>query len=416
MVFLRLGGRLNGPGGLVHIDINHKPQQNNAWRILSPMGQLMSVDAFFYRTARGVNSVRLWVFCVLVLGWCAASQARPFVFGYAVWWVPQAETIRAMPHVDRIKFIEVRIDAEGRLPERHGWPQQWQALRDAAATHGVPIDVALTQFSLADFNALFGDPNRIQRLTQEALKLADDPAVAGIHLDVEMVGTVNAKAALRYKAFVLDMAQKLKAKQPARLLGVFFNYGAERQIYDAATLAVADHVILQGYDAHWLNSEVAGPLAPLGGPDAVTWTGMLATARSLGLPPQRLLMGFPTYGHEWKVQPCSPRGLRKAPGETTSFASVSYPQAPQLRHSVVERVLAHGLQYDPETGSAHYRIDAPDGSCVVGWFEDWWTLHRKLDWMEQEKLAGLSFFPLGYDGADLVAQAARRFRAAGAAP
>lgn len=380
------------------------------------MGQFRSINALFHRTTQAAAWVRFCVGCVLLLGGCAAVQARPLVFGYAAWWVPQAETIRAMPHVDRIKFIEVQIDREGRLTERHGWPQQWQPLRDAAATHGVPIDVALTQFSLADFNAVFGDPRRIQRLTQEALKLADDPAVAGLHLDVEMVGNVNAQAALRYKAFVLDLGQQLKAKQPARLLGVFFNHGAERQIYDAATLVVADHVILQGYDTHWLNSEVAGPVAALRGPDVVTWAGMLATAQSLGLPPQRVLMGFPTYGYEWKVKPCSPRGLRQAPGETTSFASVSYPQAPQLRHSVVERVLAHGAQYDPETGSAHYRIDAPDGSCVVGWFEDWWTLHRKLDWMEQEKLAGLSFFPLGYDGADLVAMAARRFRATAVAP
>lgn len=343
-------------------------------------------------------------------------MARPFVFGYAAWWVPLAETTRAMPHVDRLKFMEVRIDPEGQLPERHGWPQQWQPLRDAASVHGVPIDVVLTQFSAADFNALFGSPGRIQRLTQETLNLANDPAVAGIHLDVEMQATVDAKAAERYKAFVLDLAKKLKAKQPSRLLSVFLNHGAERQLYDAATLAVVDHVILQGYDTHWLNADVVGPVAPLRGPDVLTWEGIFKTARSLGLPPQRVLMGFPTYGYEWAVQPCAPRGKRVAPGETTTFERVNLPLSPQLRNSVVGRVLAHGAHYDAESGSAHYLIKGQDGSCVVGWFEDWWTLQRKLDWAMQEQLAGVAFFPLGYDRAELVALAARRFREPAAAP
>lgn len=351
----------------------------------------------------------MWVAAVLLFT-STLSHARPFVFGYAAWWVPQAETLRALPHVDRIKFIELRLDPEGRLADRHGWPTEWQELRRAASNLGVPIDLSLTQFAPADFDALFGSPERIARLTKEVVNLAGDPAVSGIHLDVEMVGAVNAKARQNYRAFVLDLSRRLKALQPSRLLSVFLNYAKEGHLYDAATLAVPDHVVVQGYDAHWVNSEVAGPVAPLHGPDMVTWESMLGLARSLGLPPQRLLMGFPTFGYEWQVKPCGPRGLRVAPGETTVFGRMVLPQAPQLRNSVVGRVLAHGVQYDEQSGSAYYRIDAPDGGCTVGWFEDWWTLQLKLDWVLREQLAGIAFFPLGYDDSDLVALTARRFR------
>jgi spore germination protein YaaH len=352
----------------------------------------------------------VWAGTVLLALMPLAASARPFVFGYAAWWVPQAQTVQALPHVDRIKFIEIRLDPEGRLTERHGWPSEWQELRQAALSRGVPIDLSLTQFAPADFNALFGSPQRIARLTREVMLLAADAAVSGIHLDVEMVGAVDAQATLNYRAFVLDLSRRLKAMEPGRLLSVFLIYAKDRHVYDAATLAVVDHVVVQGYDAHWVNSEVAGPIAPLQGPDVVTWESMLRLARSLGVPSQRLLMGFPTFGYEWKVQPCHPRGTRIAPGETTVFGRVHLPKAPQLRNSVVGRVLAHGVQYDVPTGSAYYRVDAQDGSCVVGWFEDWWTLQRKLDWLEREQLAGIAFFPLGYDDTDLVALTARRFR------
>lgn len=342
--------------------------------------------------------------------------ARPLVFGYALWWVPEAETIRALPHVDRLKFMELRLAPDGRISDRHGWPGQWTALRNAAGALGIPIDISLTMFSPEDFNALFGSPERVKRLQQEVLDLARADGVAGVHLDIEIFSTVQARATQRYRDFVVDLSRQLNEMKPQRLVSVFFNYGAEKYLYNAASLAGVGHVIVQGYDAHWLGSEVAGPLAPLQGPDVVTWEKMHATALSLGVSPQRMLMGFPTYGYEWSVKPCQPRGKRIAPGETTVFGRVHLPQAPNLRNSVVGRVLAHGANYEAQSGSAYYRVDAADGSCLVGWFEDWWTLQRKIDWVQREKLAGLAFFPLGYDESELVGFAARRFRALAQTP
>lgn len=337
--------------------------------------------------------------------------AQPFVFGYVSWWVPQALTIQSLPDVDRLKFMEFRIGSDGRVQDRHGWPDDWKPLRDAAATRGIPLDIAFTLFTPADFNAVFGSVERTQRLQKEIIAVASDASVTGIHLDVEIFSPVNAKAATRYRSFVVELGQQLRALVPRKSLSLFLNYAADKYLYDAATLADVDHVILQGYDAHWLDSDVAGPLAPLGGPDIITWEKMWATAKSLGLSGNRVLMGFPTYGHEWKVKPCAPRGKRVAPGEATVFGRVWLPSAPNLRNSAMGRVLAHGVTYDAESGSAYYQIKAADGSCVVGWFEDWWTLQRKMDWVMRENLAGIAFFPLGYDDGDLVSIAAHRFRA-----
>jgi hypothetical protein len=349
---------------------------------------------------------------LLALGfWNTASALdRPLVFGYAAWWVPQAETLLALPDVDRLKFIEFRLSADGRIADRHGWPEQWTALREGAAKLGIPLDVAVTLLSPADFDALFGSSERVQRLEKEVLSLVQDKLVAGIHLDVEIFTPVSAKAAQRYRAFVVSLSRQLKQQSPVKSLSVFLNHAADVYLYDAASLLGVDHVILQGYDAHWLGADVAGPLSPLLGPDTITWEKMWATAQKLGLPPQRVLMGFPTYGYEWTVKPCGPRGKRIAPGETTVFGRVWLPQAPNLRNSVMGRVLAHGVQYDEVTGSAYYTVGAADGSCVVGWFEDWWTLHRKMDWLIAQKLAGIAFFPLGYDNGTLVNTAARRFK------
>jgi spore germination protein YaaH len=39
---------------------------------------------------------------------------------------------------------------------------------------------------------------------------------------------------------------------------------------------------------------------------------------------------------------------------------------------------------------------------VEGWFEDIRGLKRKSDYLEEQKLSGIAFFPLGYDGGQLI--------------
>jgi GH18 family chitinase len=41
---------------------------------------------------------------------------------------------------------------------------------------------------------------------------------------------------------------------------------------------------------------------------------------------------------------------------------------------------------------------------MQGWFDDWWTLIRKTDYLVQEQLGGIAFFMLGYDEGQLVNQ------------
>lgn len=358
--------------------------------------------------------LRVFMGIGVVLGMCFVvplAQARPMVFGYVAWWVPEVAQGDGLANVDRLKFMEFKVGPEGKVVDKSGWPEKWADLRGQAALRGIPIDLAYTLFSPADFNALFSSTERTKRLQKEMLEQVQRDSVAGIHLDVEIFSPVQPKAAQRYREFVIDLGRQLKALPAPKALSVFLNYAADQYIYDAASLAGADHVIVQGYDAHWLGGDVAGPVSPLKGPDAVTWTKMLATTQKLGLPPSRVLMGFPTYGYEWPVKPCSPRGTRVGKGEATTFGRVNLLAAPAIRNSVMGRVLAHGGRHDWDVGSAYYMVDAHDGSCLVGWYEDWWTLESKLDWVEKEGLAGLAFFPLGYDGGELVGLAARRFRA-----
>jgi hypothetical protein len=84
-------------------------------------------------------------------------------------------------------FMELRMGSDGQIGNPYGWPAQWGELRSAATSRGIPLDLVLTQFKVAHFNALFGSARRVRQLESDVLRLAADSVVSGIHLDVEII-------------------------------------------------------------------------------------------------------------------------------------------------------------------------------------------------------------------------------------
>src|SRR5574343_1697100 len=78
-------------------------------------------------------------------------------------------------------------------------------------------------------------------------------------------------------------------------------------------------VVVQGYDAHWQESRVAGPVAPLDGPYGVTWKAGMQQMDALGVPRAKQLFSFPLYGYEWSVEPSKGASKVLSKGVTTTF-------------------------------------------------------------------------------------------------
>lgn len=332
----------------------------------------------------------------------AAMAAAPKAWGYIAWWVPDSWRSLPLGEFDRLLFFDMPINAKGEISERNGWPERWSDLRGATQLSGTPLELTLSCFDAEIFNSLFATPQATQQLLDQAVELAGDAGVGGLHLDIEIYSQARPESIERYRSFTRDLSNRLRQLAPARTLSVFFPMGAEAPLYDAATLAQVDHVVLQGYDSHWLESKTAGPVAPLRGQEAVTWEKSVAQGLHLGVPRERLLLSFPLYGYEWPVKTGKLRAPTSGKGVKTFFAAVPEGDGPEVHVNVQERVRQFGATHDPVSGSSHYQFKRKDGKFVEGWFEDWWSLARKVDYLVSERLGGLAFFPLGYDRGELV--------------
>ncbi len=322
--------------------------------------------------------------------------------GYLAWWMPDSWRSVPLNELDRLLFFGLTVDPSGHVSDRHGWPEQWQELQAATRLHQVPVDVALTLLDAKGFNALFGSESAVNTLMTDALELANQSQVAGLHLDVEVYDGANPMAITHYRNFVVTLAGQLQQLSPPKILSVFCQAGGHPPLYDAETLHHASLVVMQAYDTHYQGSPNAGPVAPLAGSDALTWRSAASTGVALGVPKDRLVMGFPLYGYEWPVKTGQLRSAVQGGGQVTTFAAVPPNVLPAIQTSITQRVQQYGATHDPVSGSSHYQFKNTGGRRIEGWFEDWWSLGKKFDFLVKEQLGGMAFFVLGYDDGALV--------------
>lgn len=232
------------------------------------------------------------------------------------------------------------------------------------------MDLTLTLFDVSEFEQLFASPGATQRLFDECIVLVNQDGVAGLQLDIELYTWISKQAIENYQAFIRHLSHALSHFSSPKTLSVFFPMGGESQLYDSQTLQHVDYLVLQGYDAHWKGSKRAGPVAPLNSDEAVTWKKAVGQGMALGMPRERMLLGFPLYGYEWQVQNPQLRSTTADEGVATTFAPMPARLLPEFPFNVQDRIRLYGANHDPLSGSSYYQFEKEPRQFVEGWFED----------------------------------------------
>ena len=155
----------------------------------------------------------------------------------------------------------------------------------------------------------------------------------------------------------------------------------------------ADAIFIMGYDFHRPQSDSVGPVAPIEGP-GFNITQMLKEHLSK-VPPNKVILGVPYYGYNWIVEDDSEYAKRIDGSDLNGFSqSQSY-----------ETVLETIIEVDPilkwnEEGKAPYftYVSPETGSLRTAYYENADSLAVKYDLINQNNLAGVGIWALGYDG------------------
>jgi spore germination protein len=332
-----------------------------------------------------------------------SKSSRLQAWGYFPSWMEDSWKTLDLSVWNRIILFELPVSSAGDVTPLDYKYHNWRAVTSAVHDLGGKFDVAFTLMDEKIFHAVFQDEQAWQRLSANIFESGKQAGISGVHLDFEIYGSVSSQADAGFQRFIGSLSNKLHSLPHQITLSVFLPMGTRNQLFRETTLSHVDHIVVQGYDAHWAGSTNAGPVAPLRGPHPLTWEKSLHRVLALGVPRTKVLFSIPYYGYEWQVSSGNQGASTIGPGITVSYAPVHADLLPDIRVSVLERVSLYGVKRDPESGSPYYVYRTAQGHWYQGWFEDNISLAAKLDFIKREKLCGVAAFPLGYDAGNFDA-------------
>lgn len=303
------------------------------------------------------------------------KRRRLRVGGYAYPYIDRALLIRTLPFLTYLWIFSYGFTEQGTpIPA-----DDTALVRLARAYDTVPLLVLTTigadgQFSAERAELLLRNEGLQQTLLQNLLILMRERGYGGMDVDFEYIPAAlreNYIAFLQRCAalcrnngliFTTVAAPKTFAAQPGLLY----------EAHDYPRLgAVADQLFLMTYE--W--GYTYGPpmaVAPL------PQVRQVANYAVTEVPPQKLLLGIPNYGYDWRL-PYTPN---------TAARSIGNEQAIRI-------AAGHGaeIRFD-ETAASPYFYYAERAQAHVVWFEDVRSIERKLALADELSLGGIGYWNL----------------------
>lgn len=359
---------------------------------------------------RALQIIALLFVCSVWLGTSDAhaqgTAPAPRVAGYYAWWMGDAWRDMDLSLYDRVVFFTTRVDSAGFIRTRNGWPEDWVDLQAAADSAGTELVPTVAMMRSDTILPVFADSVRWMRLIDDIELMMREAGSRGVHLDVELFEPAPDSVATGFMSFVRALRERLPSDRDISMFSPAFDVS---RLYDLGVLApYVDAFYVQGYDLHWLNGPSAGPVAPLDGWAGANWRNIVTRYREAGIADDRIVMTVPYFGYEWPVAHTGFGAPTVGEGQILTYAKVDSTRLPDIQRSVENHLETLGLLRDDPSGSPFY-TRADSAGVYQGWFEDEASLQSKLDFIEQEGLAGAAVFLMGYDNG-LFEPLLRRFR------
>jgi len=323
------------------------------------------------------------------------------VIVYHPWWAGKAWRMYDWDGLDEVYFFDIELDGNGYFKAAHDWPLAWLDMIQQAKTAGVAVAPTITLSNRQDFVELFGNRYNWNLLIQnilEAVRITDAPVV---HLDIEIFESVPSYAREGFTEFVATLRKRLRERGGPQELSMYLLAHDPGDVFDERRLARwVDYFIVQGYDLHWADGAVAGPVAPISDWDGAGWNAILRRLDEEGIPRKKLIMAIPFYGYEWPVESPDPGAPVRGKGRAITYAPVDTLQMPTFKIAALDRIRTYGFERDPKSGSPFYVFQDSTG-WYQGWFEDPESIRRKIAFIKEQGLAGVAVFSPAYDNGTL---------------
>lgn len=195
----------------------------------------------------------------------------------------------------------------------------------------------------------------------------------GINLDIEQIPSTDFVV---FSQFIEKFSKATKQAQLTLSIDLQPESAITPNIgyFDQQLGTYADYLIFMGYDQHWSTDSTPGPVTSL------QWLeDNIKQFIQMGIPPQKLVLGLPTYSRIWKVD---------QNGYTISSAALSNEYVNNLMQQ------EHNKEtWDPALGD-YYTTYNKYGNTYEVWLSNNRSLEEYLNLISKYNLGGVGFWSL----------------------
>jgi spore germination protein YaaH len=340
-----------------------------------------------------------------------ASMAKQII-GFLPYWRTDDIKYIKFDLLSEIIFFSLTVDENGNIVKivgnetDPGW-RWWksQVIKDLIAKTQISggkfsLTVAMQQNSTLE---KFLDNQTAQKsLITNLLEIVKASHLNGINLDFEYAGELSDESYRdKFKQFATLFTSEFRNSSPNTELSIdLYPFSIQKpRLFDVNKLApLFDKVIIMSYDYYGASSEIAGPVAPMGGYSKDKYYFDVSTTYSDYLkvvPKEKIIMGIPYYAWDYPVEEMdTPMSNVLPQNDENGYASVmSY-----IRMRTNTDIKQENCIWDDlaKENWCFYQ-DALTGKFHQIWIEDNKSIEIKFDFAKSNDLGGIAIWTLGYD-------------------
>ncbi len=367
-------------------------------------------------------------------------KSKKVIFGFLPFWNLKYEQYLHLDLLTHLAYFGIDFNSDGTLQTRMDdgslepglqklTSDTVQNILSLARTNHTKTILTMRGMTMDIIAGIVNSPSNRQRAIQSTLKILADNHFDGLNLDFEYAGTPDPNTKKNFTVFVQELSSACKhtLRGCELSLSVFADAGVKDRIWDFPALAPSvDLVVVMAYDYFRPSSAQAGPISPLRGScanlnqknisclDSDITTHLNALTRLL--PSEKILLGVPFYGYEWQTS--STDFLANTYEDSGSLATykrvkdlLAQKDVPQPIH---QNQKVYGIQtyWNDLTLTPYLVYEDKYHRIQQIHYEDTRSLSLKYDLVNQNNLAGIAIWALGYDAPypDLWVQIKGKFK------
>ena len=315
------------------------------------------------------------------------KELSKIVFGYLPDWKYIDSSYINMRYdlLTHIATFDFMVSSNGSVGYPYSWP--WKDVINAAHTAGTKVIMTAVNFDSLDIRNIITNEVAKQKFFSDTKSIIETYQLDGVNVDFE--GLHKNEKGVKINSFMAELTSFIHTELPGKevsFAGPAVNWG-NRWDLDGLVQS-CDHVFIMGYSFWGKWSSTAGPNAPLTG---FTHDITSVVTVDYGVPvskyPEKIILGVPYYGHEWKTET----------GNAYSNIIEDGYQGSTFFVNDIDKADIYGLLWDNVSRTSWFRWQ--EGTeWNQTWFDDVQSLDKKYDLAIAHNLGGVGMWALGYDG------------------